>query len=451
MQTRMTRIRPAKLLLSWVLLGVWLAAANLALGLTTSLPVRQQGPLSRALAVGSGEASVQKTAGLSFLDGHFCRLEKRLFADAADGRLDQFSLLEAALIASGVEETKTLQRYRQRQAALLGELRSSGKLTGPPRRRAQVVFEFMHGRVLHSGYHTDCTDLRTALDQGRFNCVSASVLFNCLAGEQGLAVCGLEIPGHAMSRLALPGGPLDVETTCPRWFQLMGDPQKQAELVQEALGRPAPADRAHTREVSHTQLTAMIYYNRGVDLLAQRRFDRAATANAKALRLDPRSATARGNLLATINNWAIALSSSNRYAEAIDLLREGIRLDPGYESFTPNYVHVHHQWVEHLCRAGEFEEALDVLARAAAEMPDREYFRRAAREVSRRWARNLLGRCAPERAHLLFGQDYVTSPVKKLQEATEVADRRTKDPPVGNWNRLLQSVPRRTGILSAGC
>ena len=402
MQTPMTRIRPSEMLLSCVLLGTWLAAANLALGLTTSLPVREEGPLSRALAVATAEPLVRKTAGLPFLDGHVCPLEKRLFADAADGRLDDFSLLEAALIASGVEDPQTLQPYRRQQAALLAELRGSGKLAGPARQRARALFEFMHRRVLHSGYHADCTDLRAALDRGRFNCVSASVLFNCLAGELGLPVRGLEIPGHAMCRLALADGPLDVETTCPGWFQLIGDPEKQAELVHRATGLAPSADRSRIREVSHGQMAAMIYYNRGVDLLAQGRFHEAATVNAKALRLDPQSATARGNLLATINNWAIALGGSNRYAEAVVLLREGLRLDPGYETFASNYVYVHRQWVEVLCRSGSFEEALGVLARAAAEMPDREYFRQAASDVYRHWARSLLSQGKPDHAPAVF-------------------------------------------------
>lgn len=395
----MLRVRPARLLVTCVLLGVWPAAADAAFTLSIGLPDK-----AGATAVGPPERGVRdpfqdrQAAGSSGSCGkevpdtffELCPLEERLFADAADGRLEEFSPLGAALVASGVEDGKVLQRYEERQALLLDELRRSGKLTGPPRQRAQVVFEFMHRRVLTAGYRTDCTDLRTALDQGRFNCVSASVLFNCLAGELGLAVCGLEIPGHAMSRLALADGPLDVETTCSRWFQLIGNPRKQAELVEKAIGRAAAADRSQAREVSAAQMTAMIYYNRGVDLLAEKRFEQAAIANAKALRLDPQSATARGNLLATINNWAIAMGSSDRYAEAVDLLREGLNLEPAYETFAPNYVHVHHQWVEHLCRSGRFEEALEVLARAAAEMPEREYFQRAASNVYRRWSRTRL-------------------------------------------------------------
>jgi len=401
----MPTVRPASLLVACALLGAWPAAAEAAF--TVSVRVSDEAERTLSSAPAAGAAAVREPAHLPFLDGRFCPLEKRLFDDAADERLEEFSPLAAALVASGVEDAQVLQRYEERQAALLDELCRSGQLSGPPRHQAQVVFEFMHRRVLTAGYRTDCTDLRNALDEGRFNCVSASVLFNCLAGELGLPVCGLEIPGHAMSRLRLPDGPMDVETTCPRWFQLVDDPRKQAELVEKAKGSdqsllgahlrsvPAAADRSHAREVSPAEMAAMIYYNRGVDLLAEKRFERSATANAKALRLDPQSATARGNLLATINNWAIALGSSERYAEAVELLREGLELDPGYETFAPNYVHVHHQWVEHLCGSGRFEEALQVLARAAAEMPDQAYFRQAASGVYRRWARTLL---TPEEA-----------------------------------------------------
>lgn len=399
MRTPISRVRAAALLGACGL-AVWLAGGGTAPGHSVRLSEGRHPEENGAVLLKGREPSPLSTC----FAGRFCPLEERLFADAADGRLDEFGLLEAALIAGGVEDAEVLEGYRRRQAGLLEELGRSGGLSGPPRQRAQAVFEFMHRRVLRAGYRTDCTDLRAALDEGRFNCVSASVLFNCLAREAGLAVCGLEAPGHTMSRLRLPDGPLDVETTCPRWFQLLDSPQKQAELVEKTPGAAPSADRSQAREVSDAQMAAMVYYNRGVDLLAEQRFGQAAAANAKALRLDPQSATARGNLLATINNWAIALGSSDRYAEAVGLLREGLRLDPAYETFSLNYVHVHYQWVEHLCRSGRFEEALELLAQAAAELPDREYFRRAPLEVYRRWTRAVLADGEADRTGATFAQ-----------------------------------------------
>jgi len=369
-----------------LLLTLW-AAERPAAARSVSFDDRAGGVRLPATAAETTVVPAGPTTFIPFFDGQLSPLEKRLFADAADGRLDEHSLLRAALVASGAARESTIKEYEKQIAAIVVRMRQSGKLTGTPRQRAQAVFEFMHQYVLRGGYSIHCTDLRTTLDEGRFNCVSSSVLFNHLAGEVGLVAGGLEIPGHAMSRLMLPQESLDVETTCPRWFRLIDQPEKRAELVKRTIGRDPSRHGAEAREISPVQMVAMIYYNRGVDLLAEKRFEQAAVANAKALRLDPASTTARGNLLATINNWAIELGHAQRFAQAADLLRKGLAFDPHYETLALNYIHVHHQWVENLWGAGAFEEALAVLARAAAELPGRDYFRRAPAEVYRRWAR----------------------------------------------------------------
>ena len=331
-------------------------------------------------------------------------LEQRLFADAADGRLDNFSMLDAALIASGVDNSDALQRYRERISAWAELLRQNNLKNESPRRQAEAILEFLHGKILHGRYNIECTDLRKALDEGNFNCVSATVLFNCLAGELGLASCALETPGHALSRVFLPEGPLDVETTCPRWFQLRHDPAKQAEALEKTIGRKPANDKTKIREISPIQLTAMIYYNRGVDLLTEKRFADAAAVNSKALRLDPLNGTARGNFLATINNWAIELGNSGHFAQSLALLRQGLMFDPHYEAFALNFVHVHHQWSQQLCKEGRYPDAIELLNQAASEMPDRDYLQRAVWEVYRRWAIELFEANRIDEAFAVFAE-----------------------------------------------
>ncbi len=389
--------------------------------------------------------------------------------------MDEFSLLDVALIASGVNDSAELGHYRDRMAAWAGELKQIGGADGSPRRQVEAIFTFLHGKILKGKYDIQCTDLRQALDEGRFNCVSATVLFNCLAGEMGFSCSGLETPGHVLSRVFLPDGQLDVETTCPRWFCMQHDrllnnmegkgtgpflvrsdnrtlhpfenaltpspsPKGRGEVLlkpsnsspdqptvgarngeillkplsenrdssqkmdaeekvtvsislhenrdspQKTIGQKPDNDKAKLREISPIQLTAMIYYNRGIDFLAEKRFADAAAANAKALRLDPQSSTARGNFLATINNWAIDLGNAGDYARAADLLRQGLAIDPHYEAFSLNFVHVHHQWSQELCKEGKYAEAVEVLKQAASEMPENAYFQHAVWEVYRNWA-----------------------------------------------------------------
>lgn len=288
-------------------------------------------------------AALRLGGAASLAENDLTSLERRLFSDAADGRLDEFSLLTASLVASGVESPEALAQYQMRLDALAVELERSDLSNGDDRKSVEAVFDFLHRRILHGGYRIDCTDLRVALDEGRFNCVSASVLFQCLAERRCLDTCGVEMPGHAMSRVRLPNGPLDIETTCSAWFRLMDDPKRQAQSVRDTLGAMSGGARSSSREVSGIGLVAMVYYNRGVDLLAAARYAEAASANAKALTLDHDSQTARGNLLATVNNWAIALGQSGRLDEAISILEAGMAIDPRYEPFTLNYAHVCHQ------------------------------------------------------------------------------------------------------------
>ena len=367
---------------------------------------------------------------------HACNaLEQRLFADAADRRLDQHTLLDAALIASGVTNKDDLQRYQDQREALLRKFRSSpptaspgtipsppmasrgttpspptaspGTIPSPPmasvgthspapslpqphdehHRLAVALFDFMHEHVLDGGYRLECTDLRVVLDRGRYNCVSSSVLYKSLGDALGLRIVGLEMPGHALLRLQLDDGrAIDIETTCPQWFHLKDRPEQRRHRLREQLGEVAAGDRSTAREVSPVDLAAMIYYNRGVGLLAERRFAEAAIANAKALHLDPRNEIAQGNLLATLNNWAIAMGESGRFAEAVEVIEAGLAIDPDYKTFAQNYVHVHHQWTERLVAEGRFDEACQRLRRATAVMPDRPYLRQTLGEIERRRA-----------------------------------------------------------------
>ena len=228
-------------------------------------------------------------------------LEAQLFVDAADGRLDVFSPFDAALVAGGIQDAGALQRYHEKASAMAEELRRLDAPNHSPHERIEAVFEFMHRRILRGGYDLTYTDLRRVLDEGRYNCVSATVLLNYLAGEIGLECRGLEMPGHAMSRAALPEGTFDIENTCPRWFRL-DERLRQAEEARAAGVQNGPklqadrmeyekacrGDRSKAREVSPIQLAAMIYYNLGVDLLNAKHFAEAAGANAKAVRLDPK-------------------------------------------------------------------------------------------------------------------------------------------------------------------
>lgn len=354
-------------------------------------------------------------------EGTLCELEVRLFDDAIDSKWDSHTLLEAALIAGGVRDAKRLEASTDRFNQLVEKAARSIEKGTQPEDLAKKLFDFMHREILVSGYELECTDLAATLTRGHFNCVSSTVLYNCLAARFGLNPVGMELPGHAMSRLHLDGKHIDVETTCPAWFRLQHDPKRRAALIAKTIGADPHASGIRLgREVSPVELVAMIYYNRGVDLLTAHRFAEAAAANAKALRLDPSSATARGNLLATLNNWAIMVGASQEFEQAIDLLQQGLNLDPHYETFGANYVHLYYQWAETLCAQHDYEAALDVLGGADADLLGSDRLSQMRQRVYRRWAREMIQQGKSRQAlQLLRTSDAESRPMASLSSQSE--------------------------------
>ncbi|HKD35614.1 MAG TPA: tetratricopeptide repeat protein [Pirellulales bacterium] len=307
-------------------------------------------------------------AAVSFPDPQpLAPLEAQMLVDAADGKLGRFSLIDAALVASGANR-ETLDLYRQKYAGLSAAAQHLAERQTTPLARARALFEFLHREILTGGYDAQSTELICPLTDGRFNCASATVLFTALAGDCGLTVHPIERPRHAMCSLAIGGEQFDIETTCPNWFELTPAMREQAERA--ALARDAAADRQTARrEIGPAALVAVIYYNRGVDLLNEKRFAEAVSVDVRALRLDPDNETAAGNLLASINNWALALGADGRFQEAISLLNRGLAEAPDHEPFHTNLRHIYRTWIQSLAAAGRQSEALAVLADARAADP----------------------------------------------------------------------------------
>ncbi len=307
-------------------------------------------------------------------------LEAQLLADAEHGQFRHFALIDAALIASGAADAEHLRAYHDRYVAWLARAREACNPADSPLVRTQTLFEFMHREILHGGYDGRATELTRALDEGRFNCASATVLFDALANDCGLDARAVELPRHARSVVHAGQTQLDIETTCATWFQLDAEARQRAEAALTGLdGRALPA--GERREISAAQLVAVIYYNRGVERLAEKQFAAAVSLNLRALRLDPDSSFARANLLAAVNNWALDRLAAGDFHTAAELLAAGLRVDPHHEPFHNNQRHVYRLWVESLAAAGRPKDAATVLAAARQIEPAAPLWDQCARQL----------------------------------------------------------------------
>ncbi len=265
------------------------------------------------------------TAALTFSAG-----ERSLFTDAADGRFDEHSLIDAALVACGDENPAAVERYRRQFAAVCQELRQEVVRSPDVESQIELIHRFLHQRLLHGGYDANATDLAGTFDTGIYNCASATLLFVALAEQLNLSAHAVELPGHVRAVIDFGDKSCEVEATCPAW-------SGAARWESSASHERQPQS---FRNVSPLGLLAMIYYNRGVEAVYHSRYAEAVAANRKALLLDPNNATARGNLLAAVNNWSLALADAGRFDEAETLLASGRRYAPEHLPFQHNAAHV---------------------------------------------------------------------------------------------------------------
>ena len=311
----------------------------------------------------------------------FSRAERDLFQRATDRTADEFKgarLIDAALVASGDEDQTTIATCRQRFTSTLplsmgeglpaqslsmggecaNEVPSPAHCPNPAEdsllHELQLIHQTLHRQLLTGGYQSDASDLAATLQTGAYNCASATILFIALCDEAGLQAEAVEFPGHVRAVVTSGDERIAVETTCPGWtgaFRTLspcgrGQGEGAADHPSPAhlfTSSPAhcPDSEAAPRPLSRAALLAMLYYNRAIDAFQHEQFADAVVLNRKSLLLDGDNPTARGNLLAAVNNWALALAAAGRFDEAQSLLTAGRRYAPDHEPFAHNAAHIH--------------------------------------------------------------------------------------------------------------
>jgi tetratricopeptide (TPR) repeat protein len=263
------------------------------------------------------------------------------------------------------------------------------------RDRAATVLALLHREVLTGDFDPTCSSVAATLDSGRYNCVTTTILFVTLAEAIELPTSITHAPGHV--RVRIEGtSPLELEPTCAHWFA-QTDPQLLP-------------TREPTRVISFPALLGKLYYNRGIEALEARQFPDAIAAFEHSRTLDPMDATAQQNLLAALNNGALALCDERQFEAASRWLRKAEQIDPNYPPLAANDLHLHGQWLIALCEAARYADAIELMDHGLARRPQAELFRVGRSAVYRLWAEDLLRRGEPHAALARIEAGLVVAP-----------------------------------------
>ena len=265
------------------------------------------------------------------------RLEAALFADVSDRQLRHFSLLDAALVVSGVHEQGELDAARARLRAALDPI---VKALDPRSRRgsAKALLTALHygaGRqpALLRTYQAHATTLLDVLDAGQFNCVSATVLYLIAAKEAGLDARAVLLPSHARAAVVVDGKHVVVETTSRAGFDASAETAREVQQrlrpVREGDAIELYNDERGT-EVDDVALLGVVYTNLSVAAKERGDLDAAQALDARAeLFVAPSARPLLRQVRASmLGGLAIERLNQGRTAEAVDLALEAAQVAP---------------------------------------------------------------------------------------------------------------------------
>lgn len=297
--------------------------------------------------------------------------EQSLFADANDGRLDDWSFADAALVASGVTDDNERKVYLKKIRILEAKVREALADATSPFDKGQRLLEFLHAKVLVGDYVAKQTDLSTLLDTGEFNCVSSATLYNVLARRLKLDARAIEVPDHAFSIVYDGARHADVETTNERGFNPSRDPRALEQLHQQTGFRYMPdLHPEKRREIREAGLIGIIYYNHGVVHSDQGQYADALVRYFCALSLDPEFASSVKNVLTTLAKWSAELGRKQEFEDALTVVNVGLELAPSDAALLNNRKVIWQHYVEASVAAGDNDRALALLRQADKQVED---------------------------------------------------------------------------------
>lgn len=170
----------------------------------------------------------------------------------------------------------------------------------------EQLFRLLQREFLQGPFDAYCPSVGETLCTGRYNCLTASILYVAVCRQQGITAQVAASFGHVRVELIVDGTPVWIEMTDPVWH-------------------PSRMRLTGEHQIDDTQTLARLAYNRGTRLARQGEYAAAIRWLRKSVRLDPDYQESKDNLAATFNNWAISQIEAGNFSRARNLVADGLR------------------------------------------------------------------------------------------------------------------------------
>lgn len=287
--------------------------------------------------------------------------------DIQDGKLDHFSLIEAALIVSGVTDEAGLAAGRNWLLDLVTEMEQKNVVVRlEPETTAERIFMYLHTTWLKT-YRLEATTLIDIQQKREFNCVSATVLYNLICEEVGLETRGFETPTHVYTIFSNFNKSVMVENTTSMGFNIIKNlhnysrylaqyyPQKI--IYQIGLDRLYAYENSRGREINNQELIGLICYNQAIFAARENRFTEAYDFVLLAQQFNADSRSNQSFETKLSYDWGRLLFQQQKFEEAFDLFSRAAGRFPDNSDFARNSVSAFKNALNRLRRENNWESA----------------------------------------------------------------------------------------------
>ncbi len=257
-------------------------------------------------------------------------LQEQLQQDIERGRLDRFSLVEAAFILSGANEPDSLAICLRWYQDLLQTLKNYHFDPFDREGSAAKVFSYLHSSWLLT-YKEQATTLLDVMRKKQFNCVAGTILYNLLCSDLGWPTDAFETPTHTYTIFSNFSRRIMVENTTPMGFNIMANLAEYSRYLLQFYPHNRAAQIGFDRIYAYENSKGRLIDN--TELLGLLAYNRAYFADKKA-----------------------------DYAEAYRFVLLAQKFNRDSRSNIDFEIHLYHRWGQQLFNQRQFYQAFTVLA-----------------------------------------------------------------------------------------
>ncbi len=261
-------------------------------------------------------------------------LQQRLEADINDGRLHEFSLIEAAFIVSGATTQKRLDQSLRWYDELIRDIEEKNIVVLMDQKAsAERLFFFLHSTWLKT-YQKEATTLLDIQQKKNYNCVSATVLYNLTGEKLGLQTMGFETPSHVYTIFTNFGEYVMVENTTSMGFNIIKNLRNYSKYLaqyypnklvyQIGLERLYAYENSKGREINNTELIGLICYNQAYFAAEQQNYAKAYNFVLLAQQFNWDSRSNREFEVNLYYQWGKSLFDQQKFYEAFEVFADAI-------------------------------------------------------------------------------------------------------------------------------